>query len=353
MTEQYEPSDYDLYVQDPRLDSLESLISAEYEPPEGAQYSYPIANQGITQDQWQQMNLTAGDGVIITEDSEYSFRLVKHDTDSETNQRNTLILKVSDNTGRNEASMAGFYFRQTEDIELPFPAVTSTTTYYVTVTYDPRKFKTNPLRIEVFANDLPRQQGQQHIVLRTVRRSANQLLSQAPISTLRHYVSPVITAVTKSGLPESTDVLYGTLGIVRPGTSGGKVIAGTGEILEARGIHGWHNVLVGQWEDLHIQTGNGWSGSGAVRPVNGGLDVRFNIYYGGDASRTPTSSMIRLPAAYALKRTFYTTIFTTDGPVNYAVGGDSLGHFGRLANVDRRPGWCRGNFFIPDYNLAN
>src|SRR5699024_11187640 len=204
MTEQYEPSDYDLYVQDPRLDSLESLISAEYEPPEGAQYSYPIANQGITQDQWQQMNLTSGDGVIITEDSEYSFRLVKHATDSETNQRHTLILKVSDNTGRNEASIAGFYFRQTEDIELPFPAVTSTTTYYVTVTYERRKFKNNPLRIEVSNNDLHRQQGQQHIVLRTLIRSAYQLSSHAPISTPRHYVSPVITEVNKSGLPAST-----------------------------------------------------------------------------------------------------------------------------------------------------
>src|SRR5699024_7128119 len=197
-------------------------------------------------DQWQQMMLSMGDGAIVTEDSEYFFRLVKHDTDAETNQRNTLIMKVAENTGRNEASLPGVYFRQTADIELPFPPVTSTTVYHVTATYDPRKFKTEPLRLEVWGGDSPRAQGQQHIVLRTVRRSADQLLPQAPISTLRHYVSPVITAVTKSGLPESTDVLYGTLGIVRPGTSGGKVIAGTGEILEARGIHGWHNVLKGE-----------------------------------------------------------------------------------------------------------
>src|SRR5690625_2838277 len=277
MTEQYTPSDYDIHVQNPRIDQLESLITAEYEPPQGAQYSYPVANQGITQDQFRQMNLHTGDGVVVTDEGHHSFYLEGHDSDAETNARNTLLLKVSRETGRNEAILAGFYFRQTEDIELPFPAVTSTTTYYVTVTYDPRKFKTNPLRIEVFRNELPRQHGQKHIVLRTVRRQASQLLSQATISTLRHYVSPVVTAVTEAGLPEATDVLYGTIGVVRPETAGGKVVPGTGQLLESRGIHGWHNILVGQWEDLYIQTGNGWSGSGAVRPVNGGLDVRFNI----------------------------------------------------------------------------
>src|SRR5690625_3381331 len=350
MTEQYEPSDYDLYVQDPRLDSLESLISAEYEPPEGAQYSYPIANQGITQDQWQQMNLTAGDGVIITEDSEYSFRLVKHDTDSETNQRNTLILKVSDNTGRNEASMAGFYFRQTEDIELPFPAVTSTTTYYVTVTYDPRKFKTTPLRIEVFANDLPRQQGQQHIVLRTVRRSANQLLSQAPISTLRHYVSPVITAVTKSGLPESTDVLYGTLGIVRPGTSGGKVIAGTGEILEARGIHGWHNVLKGEWQNLSAINGyeSTWL---AARRRMGGIDIVGRI---NTSNATRKYRAFELPAGMGVNLPFRAPVFSTSYDRSAAieitpdVGGRSAYILPSSGPIG---GWVDVNVFVPDYYL--
>src|SRR5690625_7516700 len=125
------------------------------------------------------MMLSMGDGAIVTEDSEHFFRLVKHDTDAETNQRNTLIMKVAQNTGRNEASMAGFYFRQTEDIELPFPAVTSTTTYYVTVTYDPRNFKTITLRIKVINNDLRCQQDKMHIVLRTVIRSVNKILSEA------------------------------------------------------------------------------------------------------------------------------------------------------------------------------
>src|SRR5699024_3713658 len=160
-----------------------------------------------------QLPISAVDDVIITEDSEYSFRRVKHDTDSETNQRNTLILKVSDNTGRNEAILAGFYFRQTEDIELPFPAVTSTTTYYVTVTYDPRKFKTEPLRVEVWACDSPRAHGQRHIVLHEVRRQPNQVLSQSVREMRRQYVSPVISVHHRDRLPEPTDVLYGSIAV--------------------------------------------------------------------------------------------------------------------------------------------
>src|SRR5690625_4285744 len=194
MTEQYTPSDYDIHVQNPRIDQLESLITAEYQPPAGAQYSYPVASQGITQDQWQQMNLHTGDGVIISDGSEFPFALTWHDTDSETNQLNTLILRASRNTGKNEAALPWFYFRQTEDIELPLPPVTSTTTYHVTVTYDPRKFKTEPLRIEVWAGEPPRGQGQKHILLKTVTRKASQLLSQATITTYRPHVAPTIVA---------------------------------------------------------------------------------------------------------------------------------------------------------------
>ena len=343
-----EPTAYD-EIQDGRLDSLESLITAEYQPPAGAQYSYPVASQGITQDQWQQMMLSMGDGAIVTEDSENFFRLVRHDTDAETNQRNTLIMKVADNTGRNEASLAGFYFRQTEDIELPFPPVTTTTVYHVTVTYDPRKFKTEPLRLEVWAGDPPRTHGQRHLVLRTVRREPNQLLSQAPISTLRHYVSPVITAVTEAGLPDAKDVLYGTLGIVRSRTSGGSVVPGTGSIYEARGIHGWHNLLMGKTEPLQIQTTNGWSGHGQVRRKHDGFDVTFNV--GQQNPSSPTNSMFRLPGDLKLSTVFYTTVFTTDGPRNFTVGADTNGHFGRLANTTSTPSYTRGNFFIPNYYL--
>lgn len=254
MTEQYTPSDYDIHVQNPRIDQLESLVTAEYQPPQGAQYSFPVANQGITQEQFTLMNLTDGDATIIRDAALYPWRLVGHDTDSETNQRNTLILKVAERLGYNEAVLAGFYFRQTEDIELPFPAVTSTTTYYVTVTYDPRKFRdpNGPLSLEVWPNDLPRSQGQQHIVIQTVKRQPNQLLSQATRQMVRPYISPLITAVSDDALPNPADVHYGTLAVTRNGGA-----PGAGQIHASAGTR-WDNLLVGDWESI-TSVSSGWN----------------------------------------------------------------------------------------------
>ena len=341
-----DPTAYD-ELQDERLDSLESLIRAEYDPPAGAQYSYPVASQGITQGQWQQMMLSAGDGAIVTEDSEHFFRLVKHDTDAETNQRNTLIMKVAQNTGRNEASLAGFYFRQTEDIELPFPPVTSTTVYHVTVTYDPRKFKTEPLRLEVWAGDPPRAQGQRHLVLRTVRREPNQLLSQAPISTLRHYVSPLITAVTEAGLPDAKDVLYGTLGIVRSRSSGGTVVPGTGQIFESRGIHGWHNLLVGEWVEGSLGSG-AKDGSIRARFTSGGIDLVGRLNTNGTV--TSGNRIANMPTGYGLSRAFRSPIYTTRGIYAIGVGETNNGRSIQIAAGDVS-GWIDINCFIPDYYL--
>src|SRR5690625_7224110 len=90
-----EATEYDK-LQDQRLDDLESLITAEYEPPEGTEYSFPVANQGITQTQFRNMMRALGKGTITQHNSntaQSSYRLVDHGSDAETNQRNTLLLR--------------------------------------------------------------------------------------------------------------------------------------------------------------------------------------------------------------------------------------------------------------------
>ena len=54
-----EPTPYDL-EQDARIETIESLVTAEYQPPEGTEYSFPVANQGITQEQFRLMFLEIG-----------------------------------------------------------------------------------------------------------------------------------------------------------------------------------------------------------------------------------------------------------------------------------------------------
>jgi len=335
-----EPTLYDL-EQDSRIESLESLITAEYQPPAGAQYSYPVASQGITQDQWQQMNLHTGDGVIISDGSEFPFDLTGHTTDSETNQRNTLILRVSRNTGKNEAALAGFYFRQTEDIELPFPPVTTTTVYHVTVTYDPRKFKTEPLRIEVWAGEPPRAHGQKHLLLKTVQRNPSQLLSQSTIETYRHHVAPTIVATSEDRLPNADDVLYGTLGVTRNRTSSGSAIPGTGQIYESRGIHGWHNLLIGDVVNVtpvHTNTASAIK----AQHVIGGMHISGRMNVGSNTLRTG-NTIARLPSTHAVSQgTWRDTVYTTQGVRAVSVSGRDISFL-----LDDLQGWIDVNTFVP------
>lgn len=344
------PTPYD-EIQDAERRAIQDLISVTYDPPQGAQYSYPVGSQGITQDQYQQMMLPSGDGAIINAESGSPFMLVGHDSDAETNQRNTLILKVSENSGRNEASLAGFFFRQTEDIELHFPPVTANTTYYVTITYDPREFRTNPLQLNVWANTPPRAHGQKHIILWEVPRAANQLLTQSITTLRRHYVSPVITAASYTGLPDPTDVLYGTLGVVRSRSAQGEVIAGTGGIYESHTSLGWKNLMLGEWENIEVHAGNGFGGSGECRWRTGGLDLTFSIL--GERPASPNRvTMFQLPPEYKLQRDFFTVVFTTDGPANVEITqepGDRAR--GRLYGVHETPRWVHGSIYISDRHI--
>src|SRR5699024_813111 len=198
------------------------------------------------------------------------YRLHPHGTDAETNQRNTLILRPSNDSvgGKAESVSNGFIHVLTEDMELPFPAVTSSTTYHVTITYDPRLFKTTPLKIEVYPGTPPTSHGRDHIVLFTVHREPNQLLSQATITTKGAWISSVVTAFAFDRLPEPWDVDYGTLGVVVDHL-------GAVDLYTSRGIHGWIKIetRTGEWNDMQIFTAYGWTGWAKWRKTLGGIDL--------------------------------------------------------------------------------
>ena len=258
-----EPSDYDK-LQDGRLDDLESLITAEYQPPAGVEYSFPVANQGITQHQYTQMNLGTGNGILHRYPETYY--IDTHPTDAETNARNTLLLKVTRHDVEGavaEASIEGFYHRLTETIEIPIPAVTTSTQFYVTITYDPRKFKTNPAKIEVWQNSLPTQHGLKHIILGRVDRAPNQVLTQAYIRRMRQYASPVISVPYETTLPPAEDFLHGTIAAIGAQGRGGLYTnySPTGE---------WENLLVGDWEDVTLRFN--WE----HHPTYGNVQARVN-----------------------------------------------------------------------------
>ena len=343
-----EPTNYDL-IQDGRLDDLESLITAEYQPPAGVEYSFPVANQGITQEQFRLMHLGQANGMIhgdngIVNDSPDStgwrYYLDRHDSDSETNQRNTLILRAGTSA---ESIVEGFYHRLTEDLELPFPPVTTTTVYHVTITYDPRDFKTNPVKIQVYPGTPPTSHGRVHVVLYKVERGPNQLLTQATITRYRPYTAGVLSVQNANQLPDPAQYPAGTLAV--PSRDGG------GLYVRQNGGLVWLDALShlkpGPWQAL--ATFSGWTPTNSLFRVTAyGVDV-IGHYVRGGGSET----IFQFPSAsgVSLRRAFTGIVHTGSGPASFRVGGDSAGRSGGLWGTNNTSS-VTVSLHIPDHYLA-
>lgn len=199
-----------------RIVELESMIKSEYDPPSGAEYSFPVPGQPIDQDQFQLLSLPNGSGIIDRGGQPYN--LTKHSTDSITNQKNTLLLKVSTTTGKSEGVVGGYYHVMNEDKEIEFPAVTKNTTYYLAATYDPRTIEAGdsegPVKIVRYDTEPPTTFNRVHTELWTVARKPNELLSNAVITRLRPRIAPAITVAQPYQLPDPTNVLWGQIALV-------------------------------------------------------------------------------------------------------------------------------------------
>ena len=346
-----EPTAYD-EIQDGRLDDLESLITAEYQPPEGTEYSFPVANQGITQDQFRLMHLGQANGMIhgdngIVNDSPDStgwrYYLDRHDSDSETNQRNTLILRAGTSA---ESIVEGFYHRLTEDLELPFPPVTTTTVYHVTITYDPRDFKTNPVRIQVYPGTPPTSQGRVHVVLYKVERGPNQLLTQATVTRYRPYTAGLLSVQNRNQLPDPAAYPAGTL--VVPSAEG------HGIYIRQNGGLKWLDVLdhlaekPGPWRNLALSTNAlDIEGTAVYRFVPEGVQVYLKL----TARVAPDDSYIaNFPGSSGIRFTkqWYGTYAGASGSVGVLLNTSSYSSTGIVANGSR---YIRFSGIIPDYVL--
>jgi len=343
-----EPTNYDK-LQDDRLDELESLITAEYEPPEGTEYSFPVANQGITQEQFRLMFLGQANGMIhgdngtvndSPDSTGYRYYLEGHDSDSETNQRNTLLLRAGTSA---ESIVEGFYHRLTEDMELPFPAVTTTTVYHVTITYDPRDFKTSPLKIQVYPGEPPTSHGRIHLLLHTVERRPNQLLSQATITRFRQYTAGLLSVQNEGQLPDPASVPAGTIAV--PSAAGRGIYVRGNTRLE------WENPLVGPWKNMLLSSNAlDWTGTAKYRRVSRGIEIYLNLF----ARTSPDgSNMVIFPASSGIEFTdsWYAPLMGTGGDVGaayHAYGTSGKRHL--LAKASSR--YCRASAVIPDYVLS-
>lgn len=176
-----------------------------------AEQSYPIVEQPMSADQWKSVTLGIGDGIL--DEGGFPYRLKNL-----SNATNTGVLQAASRTDGETYSSAilnGFYHRLEEDLELEFPAVTSRTTYHVTLQYDPSRTDM-PVQAKVVTS-LDYSQGKNYLTLYTVTRGPNQLLTDAAVQMVRPRVAPVQVYRSEADMPLAQKTLWGTLAIVHNG----------------------------------------------------------------------------------------------------------------------------------------
>lgn len=157
-----------------------------------AQTSFPVVEQPLTDQQWGQVTVGMGSGILSVSQLQYSLGTIS-------NANNTL--EILSGGGQGQAIVAGFYHRIDSPVTLSVPAVTSTRTYFVGLTYDPTKHgaATGPVSLTV-TTSRPSGSGKVYLPLYEVTRAANQLLTDAAIVNRRIYVSPHLTVQNKESL---------------------------------------------------------------------------------------------------------------------------------------------------------
>ena len=188
-----------------QIEELRSLITTQYEPPEGSEYSYPVVNQPMNDEMWQYVTLGLGTGILDEGGRPYWLR-------ARENANNTLRITVSTTTGTAQAALRGFYHRMTADKTFTVPGVTSTTTYHFCLTYDPAASTApgGPISLQMYAGAPPTTMGRFHLVLWKLTRKPNQLLTEATVETVRPKLSPRIAADSFDALPDPSGYLWGT-----------------------------------------------------------------------------------------------------------------------------------------------
>ena len=166
-----------------------------------AEESFPVLEQPMSDTQWKSVARAFGTGVMDEGGNPYNLTNLS-------NINNTATIAVDTRVGYNHAVVSGFYHKMDTPVTVSLPAVSSTTTYYVALRYDPTD-KAMPVKL-VAVTSLDTSGGKEYLVLWEVTRNANQLLTDSARVKKRPIISPTLVVDTPSALPAATSVLWGT-----------------------------------------------------------------------------------------------------------------------------------------------
>lgn len=271
-----DPTEYDL-VQDQQISELQDVVTVSDNPIEGPEHSFPIPDYPVNQEQFQLLSLTNGNGIIDRGD--YPYWLEGWGSDSETNQKNSMILKVGQSSGKAEAVVAGYYHVLTEDKEIPLPAVTSTTTYRIALTYDQREDedRLGPVSVQVYTTEPPTTFARIHSVQYTVTRRPNELLTNATVERFRPRTVAPIAVLKREHLPDPRNVLFGSIAIVYGEND---IVIARGASTSEGGPTRWESLLSPEWTNPGDTDSYVWPGHGyrrGYRIVGDTLEFRGRI----------------------------------------------------------------------------
>lgn len=288
------PTEYDL-VQDDEIQELKDIVTTTYQEPDQSEYSYPVVDQGMNDEQWQYVALALGSGVMDEGGRPYWLKL--NGSEANTNSTNTMLLTVSTVTDTAQASLRGFYHRLMADKVLDFPGVTSETTYYVALQYDPQGHKnpTGPISVKVLTR-LDTAQGKHYLELWRVIRKPNQLLTDATIERVRPRAAPTQVVATWDQLPDASKCLWGSLFFVHETA---ETVMAVGSTEDAGGPTRWLNLTSPEWVESTSNafpwTGHVASAKPAWRAIGDKVELRGRIKRQDNSDFNPGTDYTLIP----------------------------------------------------------
>ncbi|MGO3895346.1 hypothetical protein [Brevibacterium aurantiacum] len=251
-----DPTLEDLQTQ---ITALRDLITTEYQPPSGIEFSYPVVNQPMNDEMWQYVTLGLGDGVFDEGGQPYW-------VEGRENAGNTLRITVSTTTGTAQAILRGFYHRLTEDKTFVVPGVMTKTVFHFCLTYNPvgSGGTAGPISLQMYAGTPPTTQGRFHIILWKLTREPNQLLTKADLVRVRPKITPMITVNGEADRPEPSTVLWGSRVLC---TDNNAEYRATGSSGDTGGPTTWTPVTDPDWVEYGDTPTYKWVGHGYRRAI--------------------------------------------------------------------------------------